>query len=1539
MTRLSCIIIGNQSLLTQCGEMWLARGYTIGAIVTRADDIRAWATDKGIAVTHPGPGLAGRLGSEGCDWLLSVANLSLVSDDVLALATKGAVNFHDGPLPRYAGLNAPVWAILNGETRHGITWHMIEGAVDEGGIVEQRLFDIAPDETALTLNAKCFAAAIDSFDAVIDQLATGQPALQAQDLTQRRVFARADRPVAAARLDFTQDADSLLRLIRGLDHSTYWNPLTYPKIVVRKNVLLVGGGGDAADGDAAAPGTVLAVTDKGVVVATGSTPILLRDLTDTFGAPAPADTLPAPGDVLASPDAATADRLTSQMAQVVPGELHWHRILKATSQVRLAEITDAGPGTTREHALDTGTPQDRLIAAFFCLMARLSGENSIAIALHDAGAPDAPGILSDWVPLHAPITDGTTLADVTAEIATEMTTATKYPAFALDLIARDPQLATLPQPQVGIAYGPVGLISSTAITLAFAGDAAAPVLVCDAARVTQDVADRIIARLSRVLNADDTTRVADLTVLPQEERDLVLHDFNDTVADYPRGATLHGLFEAQVARTPDATALVFEEQALTYAALNAAANRAAHVLRDSGVTPGTLVGLHTHRSFDMLIGALAILKAGGAYVPMDPAFPADRIAYYIADSAAAVIVTQSSLAAYLPAHAAQVLTLDSDPRLATAPNTNLEVDMTASDLAYVIYTSGSTGQPKGVMVEHRNVVNFFTGMDDRMAHDSGGVWLAVTSLSFDISVLELFYTLARGFKLVLSGDESRALVSGNATSEPDNGSAMDFSLYYWGNNDVVSAGRYELLLEGAKFADANGFCAVWTPERHFHAFGGSYPNPAVTGAAVAAVTKNLAVRAGSIVAPLHHPARIAEEWAVLDNLTGGRVGLAMASGWQPDDFVLRPENTPPDNKQALADSIDQVRRLWAGETVEFPRKDGKMHAVVTQPRPLSKTIPMWVTTAGNPATWAQAGEVGANVLTHLLGQSIDEVAQKITVYHDALRKAGHDPRDHKVTLMLHTFLADDRERAREIAREPMKDYLRAAAGLIKQYAWAFPAFKKPAGAATPMDIDLGALEPDELEAILDFAFLRYFDDSGLFGTVEDAVARVEALKAIGVDEVACLIEYGIAMQTVLDGLRPLAQVLARVNGPAVQADPQDFSIAAQIRRHDVTHLQCTPSMARMICMNDDAAQALGQVKHLMIGGEALSGSLVAELGRFTNAIVENMYGPTETTIWSTTQTATADDGIVNIGRPIANTQIYVLDADRNPVPIGVPGELYIAGDGVTRGYWQRPELTAERFLPDPFIRNGDASRMYRTGDLVRWRSDGRVDFLGRTDHQVKVRGYRIELGEIETRLEAAPNVTQAVVMAREDIPGDTRLVAYMTVSAPAADADLRMLLSADLPAYMIPAHFITLPRFPMTPNKKIDRRALPAPAKPRPVAAPKPVAQTDGGQGVDISAGIAAIWSGILGVPQIGPNDNFFALGGHSLLAVQAHRDMRKTLGLDKLAITDIFRFPTLSELTRHLGLTPVTKPSPAAANRAQTRSDAMARRRDMRANRMQSQE
>ena len=215
---------------------------------------------------------------------------------------------------------------------------------------------------------------------------------------------------------------------------------------------------------------------------------------------------------------------------------------------------------------------------------------------------------------------------------------------------------------------------------------------------------------------------------------------------------MHTLFEAQAARTPDATAVIFESEALSYAELDARANRVAQVLLTLEVGPDTLVGLHMPRSVEMIVGAIAIHKAGGAYVPLDPGYPADRIAHYLEDSGAPIVLTRSDVADRLPECSATHLLVDADPRIAAAPTGPVASRATPENLAYVIYTSGSTGKPKGVMIEHRNVANFYAGMDDRIGATEPGVWLAVTSLSFDISVLELFWTLARGFTVVLSGD-------------------------------------------------------------------------------------------------------------------------------------------------------------------------------------------------------------------------------------------------------------------------------------------------------------------------------------------------------------------------------------------------------------------------------------------------------------------------------------------------------------------------------------------------------------------------------------------------------------------------------------------------------------------------------------------------------------------------------------------------------------------------------------------------------------------
>ncbi|MGY3677842.1 MupA/Atu3671 family FMN-dependent luciferase-like monooxygenase [Streptomyces sp. TE33382] len=339
---------------------------------------------------------------------------------------------------------------------------------------------------------------------------------------------------------------------------------------------------------------------------------------------------------------------------------------------------------------------------------------------------------------------------------------------------------------------------------------------------------------------------------------------------------------------------------------------------------------------------------------------------------------------------------------------------------------------------------------------------------------------------------------------------MDFSLFYFADDSTPEgdAGRYELLLEGARFADRHGFRAVWTPERHFHPFGGLYPNPSVVGAALAMVTSNVAIRAGSIVAPLHHPLRIAEEWSVVDNLSGGRAGVSLASGWHPVDFAL--SRVPyEERKRLLTDSIEQLRGLWRGDGHEVVDGNGAPATVRIFPPPVQRELPLWVTSAGDADTFRSAASARAGVLTHLLHQDVGELALKIAEYRRTARATHHDWDGH-VVLMLHTFLGADRDEVRATVDGPLRAYLRSSVHLIAR------SFK-----TLDPDFDIDALEDEDLDFLVGQSFDTYFEQRGLFGTVEEATATVERLRSIGVDEIACLIDYGIGTKTVLDGLRHL----------------------------------------------------------------------------------------------------------------------------------------------------------------------------------------------------------------------------------------------------------------------------------------------------------------------------------------------------------------------------------------------------------------------------------
>ncbi|MBC8997309.1 amino acid adenylation domain-containing protein [Pseudomonas sp. N40(2020)] len=599
-----------------------------------------------------------------------------------------------------------------------------------------------------------------------------------------------------------------------------------------------------------------------------------------------------------------------------------------------------------------------------------------------------------------------------------------------------------------------------------------------------------------------------LSILPDQERQRLLFDFNANTVDYNLEQTLHGMFEAQVLRTPQAPAVQVGDQRLSFEQLNERANRLAHHLRNLGVQPDSRVAIGVERSVQMVIGLLAILKAGGGYVPLDPDYPPERIAYMLADSAPVVLLVQSATAGLAAEVAVPVINLDQETWQDLSADNPPVAGLTPNHLAYVIYTSGSTGQPKGVANEHSAVVNRLLWMQDAYALTPADAVLQKTPFSFDVSVWEFFWPLMTGARLVLA------------------------------------------------------------------------------------------------------------------------------------------------------------------------------------------------------------------------------------------RPGGH---------------------------------------------------KEPA------------------------------------------------------------------------------------------------YLSEVIESENITTVHFVPSMLDVFLAHGQTQRCTG-LRQVMCSGEALPGSLVRRFKQQLPASeLHNLYGPTEAavdvTAWHCTGSCEDIPDNTPIGKPIANTRMYILDAWQQPVPQGVVGELYIGGVQVARGYLNRAELSAERFLNDPFSDQTHA-RMYRTGDIARYRADGNIEYLGRNDDQVKIRGLRIELGEIQAGLTQIGGVQEAVVVAREDVPGDKRLVAYYTGARLDVDI-LRGALLQHLPDYMVPAIFVHLDRLPLSPNGKLDRKALPVPNQHSVISREyeAPVGE--------LEIILAPLWCELLNVERVGRHDHFFELGGHSLLAVSlVGRLQQEGMEADVRAL---FEHPTLA--------------------------------------------
>ena len=705
---------------------------------------------------------------------------------------------------------------------------------------------------------------------------------------------------------------------------------------------------------------------------------------------------------------------------------------------------------------------------------------------------------------------------------------------------------------------------------------------------------------------------------------------------------------------------------------------------------------------------------------------------------------------------------------------------------------------------------------------------------------------------------------------------LDFSLSFFPMG--ASPSHYELLMDAARFADTHRFAAVWMPERHFSEFGAAFPNPSVTAAALSVITDRVSIRAGSVVLPLHHPVRVAEEWALVDNLSRGRAGLAFAPGWDKQAELLAPPS-PVKHEDSFYDNLDIVRRLWRGEEIYL---GGRAEVEVRlRPRPISSELPVWISSGGNPVQAKRAAQIGAGLLTHLLKQSPRELAAFLSHYLSHRPEGGH------CTLMLHTAITDD---AAELAslRNALRHYAAESAGWI---------------------VAEGSLPGQK--TLVERAVERFAGEAGLVGPTEQCIQRALGFYEMGVDEIACLIDFDRDLARVRRGLSQLERVrqgcaerLGATSPPPARSG-RALSLAENIETWEVKHLQCTPTLALHLLRDPRTRGALSRLSVIMLGGEPCSENLLREMKAATSARIFNMYGPTEATIWSTAAEVTGAPEKGNnvlpivVGRPLCNTRVYILDPFGWPCLEGVIGELCLAGAGVASGYLGLERETKERFGPwqaDPLREE----LLYRTGDRARFLPGGQIELLGRDDRQRKIAGYRIELSEIEALARLLPGVVEAVASVDEE--GKLALSLIGTDCASRCNpGEVRAHLAQHLPFSLIPHHIDWIDEPRRTLSGKLDRAALTATgvrqqesASSRSGAEDIPsVAHSWDSQGGDADLEVMLrLWREVLKTERVAADSDYFALGGASLAAMTLIARVREAFQTD-VPLRALFEAPT----------------------------------------------
>jgi len=786
-SKFTCFLMGSQSRLIQCAEVLLEKDHVVNGIISAEPSIQSWVKENKLRLIHPSDDLVKILKLESFDLFFSIDNFLKVPTEILDLPRIYAVNFHDAPLPRYAGTNATNWALMNGERSHGVTWHVMTDVIDAGDILKQSVFSVSENETALTLNAGCYEKSVQCFNEFMDELTAGTHKQQRQDLTKRTFFSRWKRPPGGCTIDWSVSAEEIFALHRGLDYGSYWNPLGLPKVYWNDSIFIVKQMVILDEASSAPPGTITSISDTSIHVSTMTKDISMGEFSTLSGAvfnPGQfiAKTGLKNGDVLAEPKPGFANRIGAIHCDISKHENFWIKQLENTVPIEIpyAKLPSATPVASNmskiqleiPEAIFTGrktddTPGDFVLAGFLAYLHRITDKSGFNVNFTHQELRQflegAESYFADFVPLRVEIDPGQSFETFYQSIVQQLASVKKRRTYIRDLILREPNLRDLfSNSEIlnlpvtvdrGDSFGEVQPSGDADLAVCIPDDGKECTFWFNEATLTKEDVERIREQFLLALNdivSGQADSVSDISILPETERRKVLVEWNDTAVDYNRDLCLQDIFESQVERTPENVAVVYESQQLTYRELNSRANQLAHYLKKLGVGPEVPVGLFMERSVELVVGIYGIIKAGGAYVPLDPEYPTERVAFMLEDTQVPVLLTQDHLTADLPEHNAHVIRLDTEwGKVAQEPADKPVSGTEPANLAYIIYTSGSTGKPKGVMNEHRGIVNRLFWMQDEFQLNEKDRVLQKTPFSFDVSVWEFFWPLQVGARLVV----------------------------------------------------------------------------------------------------------------------------------------------------------------------------------------------------------------------------------------------------------------------------------------------------------------------------------------------------------------------------------------------------------------------------------------------------------------------------------------------------------------------------------------------------------------------------------------------------------------------------------------------------------------------------------------------------------------------------------------------------------------------------------------------------------------------